>query len=72
MVKISKNKTKVVINFIKDNKKIIFREIEQIDEESIYYKFKNEQSKIYRMKENEREFLNEIGANIEFDIIGIS
>ncbi len=52
--------------FIKDNKKIIFREIEQIDEESIYYKFKNEQSKIYRMKENEREFLNEIGIDREF------
>ena len=52
--------------FIKDNKRIIFREIEQIDEESYYYHFKNEPFKIYKMKQNEREFLNEIGIDREF------
>ena len=52
--------------FIKDNKRIIFREIEQIDEESYYYHFKNEPFKIYKMMQNEREFLNEIGIDREF------
>lgn len=52
--------------FIKDNKRITFREIEQIDEESYYYHFKNEPFKIYKMKQNEREFLNEIGIDREF------
>ena len=52
--------------FIRDNKKIIFREIEQIDEKSCYYSFKNEQYKIYRMKQNERKFLDELGIDREF------